>query len=362
MLLGFSFYVQSQSAQNTYIENKLHRIDSLILLKQYDKANAIINNTKNTFKFNVDDEWIAEFDFRYGKILYESGQENEALEKFLTGFDKLNSKQKSKVYINYSNYLAKIFAKSKNFNKAFYYNNLALNAAIGSKDSLQIVKSYNRLGTFYFAKKDLDSAKFFFRKVIYFKDNPKTEKGVSQAFNNLGVIAQYEYNYPLAKYYAQEALNIKKRARDTLGITSLNINLANLYYNEKRYKMAIEKYLDAKNWIEKDSSLDAMAIKRIIFDNLSLSYDSLGDYKMAYNYLLNFRDINKEINENIINKNLAETEAKYNLAREEQRTEEERNNALRSKILFYGLSFITLTVFILILIFYKNYKLKQQNK
>jgi len=362
MLLGFSFYTQSQSAQDAYIEGKLHRIDSLVLLKQYDKAITIINNTQNTFKFNADDEWIAEFGFRYAKILYESGQENEALENALEGFEKLKSSKVSPLYIDYSNFLAYIFAKSKNFNKAFYYTNLALDAALIIKDSVHIVKSYNRLGTFYYAKKNLDSAKFFYRKVIYFKDNLKTEKGVSTAFNNLGVIAQNEDNYPLAKYYAQEALNIKKREQDTLGITAMNINLANLYYNEKKYMIAIDKYLDAENLIEKDSSLDALVIKKAIFDNLSLSYDSLRDYKMAYHYLLNYRDINKEINENIINKNFAETEAKYNLAREEQRTETERNSALRSKFLFYGLSFITLTFFILVLIFYKNYKLKQQNR
>ncbi len=362
MLLGFSFCTQSQSAQDIYIENKLHRIDSLVLLKQYDKAITIINNTQNTFTFKSTDEKQLEFDYRYARILYESGQENKALEKFLIGFEKLNSKHGSLLYINFANYLAKMFARSKNFNKAFYYTNLALGASLKIKDSVYIVKSYNRLGTFYYAKKNLDSAKFFYRKVIYFKDNPKTEKGVSTAFNNLGVIAQYEYNYPLAKYYAQEALSIKKREQDTLGITSMNINLANLYYNEKKYKIAIEKYLDAESLIEKDSSLDGLALRRIIFDNLSLSYDSLGDYKMAYHHLLNFRDINKEINENIINKNFAETEAKYNLAREEQKTETERNRALRSNFLFYGLAFFTLTFFILVLIFYKNYKLKQQNK
>ena len=362
LLLGFSFYTHSQSAQDIYIENKLHKIDSLVLLKQYDKAITIINNTQNTFSFRAEDEMNFSFDFRYAKILYDSGQENIALEKALEGFEKLKSKKESSIYIDYANFLAYIFAKSKNYNKAFYYNNMALDASLKIKDSVHIVKSYNRLGTFYYAKKDLDSAKFFYRKVIYFKDNPKTEKGVSTAFNNLGVIAQYEYNYPLAKYYAQEALNIKKREQDTLGITSMNINLANLYYNEKKYKVAIDKYLDAEKWIEKDNSLDALSIKKAIYDNLSLSYDSLGDYKMAYQHLLKFRDVNKEINENIINKNFAETEAKYNLAREEQKTETERNNALRTQFLFYGLAFFTLTFFILVLIFYKNYKLKQQNK
>lgn len=362
LLLGFSFFTQSQSAEDKYIENKLRRIDSLVLLKQYDRAVTLINNTQNTFSFKNDNERSLQFDFRYAKILYESGQENKALEKTLEGFGKLKSNETSALYIDYANLLAYIFAKSQNFDKAFYYNRRALKAALHIKDTFYIVKSYNRLGSFHYAKDVIDSAKFFYRKVIYFKDNPKSEKAVSTALNNLGVIAQFEDNYPLAKYYAQEAINVKKRGQDTLGITSMNINLANLYHNEKKYKIAIDKYLDAGKWIEKDGSLNALVIKRAIYDNLSLSHDSLGDYKMAYHYLLKFKDINRKINENIINKNLAETEAKYNLAREEQKTETERNRALRSNFLFYGLAFFTLTFIVLVLIFYKNYKLKQQNK
>ena len=362
ILLGFSLYTHSQSVQDTYIENKLHRIDSLILLKQYDKAITIINNTQNTFSFKSGDEKQLEFDFRYAQILYESGQENIALKNFLVGFEKLISRRESTLYINFANYLTRIFAKSKNYDKAFYYNNLALDASLKIRDSVHIVRSYNRLGAFYYAKNNLDSAKFFYRKVIYYKDNPKTEKGVSTAFNNLGVIAQHEYNFPLAKHYAEEALKMKRRERDTLGITSMNINLANLYFNEKKYKTAIEKYLDAEKLIEKDSSLDGLTLRKFIFDNLSLSNDSLGDYKMAYHYLYSYVAVNKEINERIINKNFAETEAKYNLAKEEQKTETERNRALRSNFLFYGLAFFTLTFVVLVLIFYKNYKLKQQNK
>jgi signal transduction histidine kinase len=60
--------------------------------------------------------------------------------------------------------------------------------------------------------------------------------------------------------------------------------------------------------------------------------------------------------------NMAEIDAKYNLAREEQKTEVEKSKAFRAQVLFYGMAFFTLTFLILAFIFYKNYKLKQQNK
>ena len=69
-----------------------------------------------------------------------------------------------------------------------------------------------------------------------------------------------------------------------------------------------------------------------------------------------------DLSEEHLAQNLAEVEAKYNLALEEQKTEEEKSKAFRAQVLFYGLAFITLTFLILGFIFYKNYKLKEQNK
>ena len=361
-MLVFSNIGFSQKNQEIYISDKLKQIDSLIEIKQLDKALTLVNNTQNTFAFKSDANTQQEFDYRYVQILYESGEQDKALEKCLEGYEKLDPS--SPLYLNYVYFLSKMFANTRNYDKAIYYNKIALTHSQSKKDTVSLIRSLVRIGTFYFAKNDLDSAKFYLRKVIHsnYALNSKTEKRISNAYNNLGVIAQYEDNYPLAKHYAREAIEIKIKQRDTLGFTSLSINLGNLYFNEKKYKIAIEKYLSAGELIDKDSSMDAMALKKVIYENLSLAHDSLKDYQSAYHYLLNSRDLDRALNESILNENLAETEAKFNLAREEQKTEAERNNVLRTQFLFYGLAFLTLTFFIIVLIFYKNYKLKQQNK
>jgi signal transduction histidine kinase len=72
--------------------------------------------------------------------------------------------------------------------------------------------------------------------------------------------------------------------------------------------------------------------------------------------------LNDKLTDELLAKNIAEVEAKYNLAIEEKKTDEEKSKAFRAQVLFYGLAFITLTFLILVLIFYKNYKLIQQNK
>ena len=359
---GLTSYSQSTSNKEIYIQNKFQKIDSLIELKQYDKALILIKNAKNTFNFKSNDTDNLEFDFRYARILYENSDEEKALEIFLKGFDKLNANVHSSLYLKYTNFLTKIFANSLNFDKAIQYNKLALKNAIANKDTANILKGYVRNGSFYFAKDDLDSAKYFFRRVQYFKVTPDTEDRISNAYNNLGVIASYESNFDLAKHYAKEALKIKEKIRDTINIARLNVNLGNLYNFQNDYRSAIQNYMDAMYFIEKDSSFAALFIKQTIYDNLSVSFDSLKDYPKAYLYLSQAYKINKKLSSENLAQSIAEVDAKYNLAREEQKTEEEKSKAFRAQVLFYGLAFFTLTFLIIGFIFYKNYKLKQQNR
>ncbi len=53
--------------------------------------------------------------------------------------------------------------------------------------------------------------------------------------------------------------------------------------------------------------------------------------------ILKFKLTNEQLAENI-----AEVEAKYNLAVEEQKTEEEKSKTFRAQVLFGGMAFITL--------------------
>ena len=362
LIIGLSTSAQDQNSQSAYINNKLRKIDSLIRVKDFEKAENLIKTTQDAFSLSINSKDKFEFEYRNAQILYEKGKEEEALKKLLIGFDKLKSKNEPTLYIEYTNFLAKIFANSQNFDKGIYYNKLALKKAKIVNDTNNTIKSLIRLGSFYYAKNELDSAKYYFRRVRYYPVTSKTEQRIANANNNLGVIAQNENNFDLAKYYAKEALKIKTKQKDILGIAYSNVNIGNLYFYQNKYNNAIKNYSKALNNIVKDTSKNAMLLKRAIYENLSVSYDSLRDYEKAYNYLINYERINERLIKDQLTENIAKVDAKYNLAIEEQKTEEESNKAFRTQVLFYTLLLITLTFFILAFIFYKNYKLKQQNK
>jgi signal transduction histidine kinase len=355
-------YAQERSQEAAYIDHKLSQIDSLIDVGQFDKANNLINTTLNTFSFKRNSEEQLSFEYRIAKNYYEQGNSEKALEKLLNGLDRLKGNPFSPLNIDFANLLARIFADSQNFDKAIYYNKVALQKSYLIKDTIGITRSLIRMGGFYYAKNEEDSAKMYFRKVIYFPVTAKTEGRISNAYNNLGVIAQNNNNFPLAKHWANEALKLKTKQNDMIGIATSNVNLGNLHHFEREYKTAINRYLEAFEKVKNDTTTKVLYIKRIIYENLSVSYDSIGDYRNAYNYLHKSYDLKFKLTNEQLTENIAEVEAKYNLAVEEQKTEEEKSKTFRAQVLFGGLAFITLIVLIIGFIFYKNYKLSEQNK
>jgi len=360
--LGSTSVAQDKKNQQEYIDLKFRQIDSLIDINQLSKADFIIKNTLNTFNLSRNSEERIAMDLRSAQIFYANGDNEKALAILLTGIERLKSKTFSELNVEYFNFLAKIFADSQNFDKAIYYNKLALQKSKLLKDTVNITKSLIRLGSFYYAKNEEDSAKIFFRKVTYYPVNSKTETRIANAYNNLGVIAQNQDNFDLAKHWAKEALKLKIKQKDIVGIAYSNVNLGNLYHFQGDYLTAIDNYEEAFTAIDADDSKDVMYLKRIIFENLSVSYDSLKDYENAYGFLYKSYQLKKDQSDEQVAENIAEVEAKYNLAIEEQRTEEQKSKTFRAQVLFYGMAFITLTFLVLAFIFYKNYKLTEQNK
>lgn len=353
---------QKGEKREDYIQKKLILIDSLINVGDLEKANAVVETTINTFSFRSHSEDKLKLEYRRAKVLYRQGNKEKALNQLLEGMDVLKSNPFSNLTIEYANLIGLIFADSQNFEKAIQYNKISLQKAKLINDTVNMTKSLIRLGSFYYAKNDEDSAKIFFRRVTYFPVTPKTETRIANAFNNLGVIAQNNDNFDLAKHHAKEALRIKEKQNDIVGIAYSNVNIGNLYHFENNYSTAIENYLEAYKTIEKDTTQDVLYLKRIIYENLSVSYDSLRDYKHAYAYLNKSYKLKDRITNEQLAENIAEAEAKFNLAVQEQKTEEQKSKAFRAQVLFYGLAFFTLTVLVLVFIFYKNYKLKEQNK
>lgn len=181
-----SGFGQEDSNREIYIQKKLRSADSLLLSKRYDEALTVIKNLENTFSFSDADRDKLNIDYTYVQILYESGNKEKALEIALKNVEKLKIQNYQKLYIEYINFLSRVFAESQNFDKATFYNKQALQMARRNEDTVNILKCLVRLGSFYYANEKLDSAKIYFREATRFPVNKENEQRISNAYNNLG--------------------------------------------------------------------------------------------------------------------------------------------------------------------------------
>ena len=85
LVAGVLSYAQDGKQEATYINNKLQQVDSLIDIGEYDKANYHINNTLNTFSFARNSDDRLAFEFRIGRMYYQQGQKEKAMQKLLNG-------------------------------------------------------------------------------------------------------------------------------------------------------------------------------------------------------------------------------------------------------------------------------------
>ncbi|MDZ7614350.1 MAG: hypothetical protein U5K51_12110 [Flavobacteriaceae bacterium] len=98
----------------------------MLVNKKYDEALTLIKNLENTFTFSDSDPDKLNIDYTYVQILYESGNKQKALETALKNVEKLKIQNYQELYIEYINFLSKVFAESQNFDKAILYNRQAL--------------------------------------------------------------------------------------------------------------------------------------------------------------------------------------------------------------------------------------------
>ncbi len=357
-------YSQSEEL-STHIQKEIHQIEEQIANKQYEQALSKVVQLESYTKYMALDAHRLEVALLKAKCLYGQENQEEAISLLLQGFSELKQKDKlPKLKIKYALYLGTIFNLAKNTSKAKAYYNISLKTAKLSKDTLNILKAYLKLGTiFYKQGEEVDSATYYYNKIITYPITSKTSKDIFKAYNNLSVInAMYAKNYELAEEYGKKHLDFVKSQNDTLGIAAALLNLSNVFYQKKEFNKAKLKYEQAYELVKPLKSKAAIDTKENLLYNLAFVNEDLQDYKKAYYYLTQATDLTDSLANASLTQNISEIEAKYNVAKEAQKVTEEKRKRERAQLLLYGSVLLFLIVSVLAYIFYRNHKLKQRNK
>ena len=353
---------QSKELAN-HIQEKLARIDERILARDYDLALTKLEELESYTEYISVNENRLILNYKRAQAYYGNGEQEKAMSLLLKGLDEAELLNASRLRTTYTNYLGEIFEDSKDYKRALEYFKKSLVSSLRNRDTISFLDSYLRIGRIFYYQQEIDSSVEYYEKIIAFKANENNEKTISKAYNNLSVIASNDdENFELAEEYGNKSLIIKQQQNDTVGQAIALIRLSNIQYKQNEFDKVKESYLKAYESVKSLKTEEAFNVKENVLYNLAYVNEELKDFESAYKYLEQATELKDSLAEANVAKNISEVEAKYNVAKEAQKTEEEKSRRQRTQYFFYGSILLFATLLVLAYIFYRNYRLKQENE
>lgn len=222
-------------------------------------------------------------------------------------------------------------------------------------DKFLISYNYNIIGTHYRIVGELDKAEKYCKKSIDLKVDIKDSIGIAFCYNNLGIIYMMQAEYDKGLDFWMKSLDMKLLLGDSLGAANtmsnigiyykdigrteealdyfnkglemeLKVNsldrashsyqyLGDLHMSTQNYSSAITSY---KMSIELMDSIGMLFDKREPLLGMSKAYEKSNNYKMAYETLLTFQELNAAYQDSSKSKITRELAAKYEVEQKEK--------------------------------------------
>jgi len=363
LLLNSVSTIDAQSKQLTkHIEEKLIDIEELITNKDYNLALSKLADLESYKDYMASNENRLYIILKRAQAYYGNDEEETAMGLLLNGLDELELLNLPEMKTRYTKYLGEVFWNSKNYNRSIEYYRKSLISSFEINDTINILDSYFNIGKSFAGKGYIDSAVYYYKIIEDYPKTQGTEDIIAKSFNNLSAKAVDIDDLEMAEKYANKYLQIRKEQSDTLEIARAIVNLSGIDYVNDKFNKAEKSYSEAYELVNLLKSENALKLKSTILFNLAYSNEMLNKFENAYKYLEKATNLTDSLAQANIAKNISEVEAKYNVAKEAQKAEEEKSRRQRTQYLFYGSILLFAALLVLAYIFYRNYRLKQENE
>lgn len=205
-------------------------------------------------------------------------------------------------------------------------------------------KLLNNIGSAYLQDNNLDSAATYYQQALLeLKGADNNPVLSSSLYNNLGIIALQKKEFEQAADFYQKCLNVRITTSDSAGLAQVYYNLGNLYFTQNQYDQA-EKHLLLS--LEYSNRLFGLRTQRFATKKLATLYFEKGDYKKAYHYQEQSKNLSDQIlgSENIQNANKLEINYRYEKYKLNQQLAIERYK----RTISYYITLAVLLVFVIV--------------
>jgi two-component system NarL family sensor kinase len=375
--------------------NKLNSLCAKNINNDLRKAREYASEAYDLSIASEYDNGIATSASNLGTVFYKQGDYSKALDYYVKAL-KIYETIDYKIEIaNTKNNIALTWQKLGESDKALNYHLDALNLYISLNNNKGIAASYNNIGIIHYMNNNFQKALYYFKYSLGIKEKIHDSIGTKQTLGNIGAIHFEMWQYDSALFYFKKCLEFETRLNDQSGIANTLSNIGRVYQAQGKLDYAKESYNrslyysrkvnDRENMVSVmdnlgvinsysgnytdaisyfDSSLmiaQIMGLKeeiKSIYQHLSETHAKQKQYKKAYEYYLNYDEINTQL---LDEKNkVSETEALFVKQQKENEILILDKEKQKKKTQVIILSGIILIIIIFSAFIYFQYRLRQK--
>jgi len=329
--LGIIYDVQSNDAKAI----EMYKLSLALAEKTKDKK-GIASNLNNL-----------------GLIYYKTNDFSNALKFFNEGYAIFSELKDDQNLGNISNNIGLIHNELGTFNKGLYWFRKAIGHYRRANDTYTINDVYSNIGNTYDSQKQYDSARIYINKAIAGYRRTDNKYGLTITLNNLGLVVGRGNAEAASIPYFEEAMVYSRELKNNYGLVSSGFNLSAAYKASNRFADQLRVLEEIYPLLGKIDS-DELGYK-VCYD-LALSYFRKGDFAEGKLLMDQYRNFHKSYYDQIVNKNIQETEQRFAVKEQRQRSEfrfrQQENARFRDNLLWTaglaGLILIGLLAFFII--------------
>lgn len=322
--------------------------------------------------------------------------------------EKKNNKMKAKTL----SYIGVIEDIQGNSDKAIDHLLKAIKIQEKHKYLKDLSFSYNNLGIAHFYQFNYETALIYYKKSLEIDKKRNDLKGEAGTLINIGLIYTYIDSIPNAINNYNEAFKVYTELNDSLGLASTLNNLAKIEMGNNNVKTSINYYIQSLSYLKTNNSVEAKftplyglanayitlkepskaipyakqsvelarganARERLQYgyEILSEAYAKSGNHQLAYINLRKYADLRDSLINEDRNSSIAEMQTKYETEKKDKRIievelknqqekslriQQEKETLESQKKFNYVLTFLFVSLLILLVIIYA-YRIKQKN-
>lgn len=292
------------SSISLFSHNSKKTVQELLQKNQelYNKARAFSDDKAKSLIYLdsmvYDNHHIADSSFRRTiaqviELIYSSYGDSITLNKLYEFKAVAIKRGDSVVLANIEDYVTEIFINQSEFDKALESANSALSIYEEFNDLTNQGKVILKIAAIQYSQGDyISSIETVFEAADYFK-SAGSSRHLAFSYLQIGTTYLFIQQYDLAKENLLLAKEQFLFEGDTLGAAMSEANIALVFFEEKDYKNALDKFKEAS--IEIIKSQRNIPIAKV-FQNIGVSFYGLGEYDSAQIYLSKALSINNAIN------------------------------------------------------------------